>query len=125
MASYELVDVEGYDNWGVRILDGKYKDVVIGYGAVSAEEVPGQDQAKLNFQLGVLEPAEEKAALEDDDEFRMLTGDILRDIIMSAFDGKEDYRIGDKDASESGNDNTQEPDSERALRTSSYSISEG
>ena len=125
MVSYELVDVEGYDSWGVRIVDGKYKDVIIGYGAVSAQEVPEHDHAKLNFEMGVLEPKEESAALEGDDEFKMLTGQILRDIIMSSFDGEQDYRIGDKDASESGNDNTQEPDSERALRTSSYSIFEG
>ena len=64
MASYELVDVEGYDNWGVRIVDGKYKDVIIGYGAVSAEEVPGQDQAKLNFQLGVLDLLKKKLHLK-------------------------------------------------------------
>jgi len=125
MVSYELIDVEGYDSWGVRITDGKYKDVVVGYGAVSAQEVPEHDHAKLNFEMGVLEPKEESAALEGDVDFKMLTGDILRDIIMSAFDGTEDYRIGGEDASESGNNNTQEPNSERALRSSSYTISEG
>ena len=68
----------------VRILKGKYKDVVYQYGRVSVSEIPDTDQMKLSYSFDVLDaPTKyDRDELMGDTSFRHYLGDILTHIIM-------------------------------------------
>jgi hypothetical protein len=118
---YELIEIEGIENWGVKLLSGKYSDVVVTYGAVDAIE-NDDGTATLSYQVSVLSPLEEKSSIEGQEEFKLLTGEVLYDIITTAFDSG-DYRLGE-DSDDDRNNDTKERTAERGLFKAGYSISE-
>lgn len=80
--------------YGVKILAGKYEDVVVTYGKVSLKEDCGL--LRLNFQYMIEESSEHnKKELEKSNEFRNLLGDILSHIIETSVQSGK-FKLGDK-----------------------------
>ena len=82
---FDFTDENEAVKTGIKILEGKYKDVSYSYGLVSAEEVEETNEAKLSFQYMLLtSPLYKFDELRIDEEFRKLMGDILSDIILKS-----------------------------------------
>ena len=79
---YTFVSKEG-DNWAnICIRDGKFKDVIYNYGKVSVNPEKENDDGSLpfRFEYNIIDNALLKRE-EFGEEFFMLIGDILVDII--------------------------------------------
>jgi hypothetical protein len=85
---YELVELDGEENWCVKVKTGDYKDVVYKYNRVKViEPVHTDGYATLKFNYEVLYHAElPEEMFAQNDAFNGLIGDILYDLIMSLED---------------------------------------
>lgn len=113
---------EGEENWVIHIKKGKWADTYYKYGRVTMEppegltwedlENMGDEEVTplLSYNYGLIESPFDLEELVNDTEFNEYVGEILAHVINDAFE-KGDYKIGDKNASESGNDNTEDTDS--------------
>lgn len=110
---YTFTERDDTTHWTVHLLTGDYKDVYIQFGTVKLIPPEGgtldDEGAIMQFQYDILDlPAYlEKEDLESDEDFQNHLGDVLSHIIQDSFD-RGDYKIGDKDASKPGNNNTEE-----------------
>lgn len=118
MYNYETVEREGVDNWCIRITDGPYKDTVYYYEKVMIAPPEGKSWDDINdgvdmhpvltYNYVIIESDSDPEDIQKDPELDESVGDILVHLVQDTFD-KGDYKIGDKNASESGNDNPAEP----------------
>ena len=99
--SYGLVEnVEFGDGspspiYSVRILDKKYKDVIISYGKIGLSVQEDGQNATLSFKFQIEDPAKlDRKELEDSEDFNTYAGDLLSHIIQTAFDTGS-YKVGD------------------------------
>lgn len=93
---YTLVEHENSNFYGVKFLEGKYKDVVVVYGTVSLRESEDKEYAKLSFTFNVQDPAEHDAdTLSNSEEFKNYLGDMLQDIMVESLTEKG-AQIGSK-----------------------------
>jgi hypothetical protein len=77
---YVFVDIQDADVNAIRLLRGKYKDVVYCYGAASVNEECGL--ARLKFDYIIVDPG--TYVLDDltnDEEFHTMIGDMLVEMI--------------------------------------------
>ena len=85
---YTFVSKEG-DNWAnVCIQDGKFKDVIYNYGKVSVNHIEENDDGSLpfRFEYSIIDNASLQRE-EFGEDFFMLIGDILVDIIDDQLKG--------------------------------------
>ena len=79
---YTYVENPNHSLYGVRLLTGKYKDVIYQYGKVSIKESPELDIATLQFTYNIQEVASfTEDDLINDNEFKNHLGDVLTHII--------------------------------------------
>lgn len=83
-SDYSIVENPQSDFYGVKLNTGKWKNVIITYGAVSIKECTETGYATLAFSYqiedsGVFQPDE----LEGNEDFKNYLGDILSYIITS------------------------------------------
>ena len=64
--------------YGVKILKGKYKDVVYCYGEVKLKENPEKGECTLSFSYQIQKAPKE---LEENSEFVNYIGDVLKELI--------------------------------------------
>ena len=93
MNKYEIIFDDEYkdeDTAKIRILDGKYKDLVYHYNYVSFNE----ESVNLQFEYDIDETPEglevDKLKSEDRKEFETVLGDILVDIVESKNENRTD-----------------------------------
>ena len=93
MNKYKIIFDDEYkdeDTAKIRILDGKYKDLVYHYNYVSFNE----ESVNLQFEYDIDETPEglevDKLKSEDRKEFETVLGDILVDIVESKNDNRTD-----------------------------------
>lgn len=67
------------DLYGIKILKGKYKDVVFCYGEVKIKEDPANDQCKLSFNYQIQKSPK---GFKEDKEFDNYLGDVLTKLIQ-------------------------------------------
>ena len=93
MNKYKIIFDDEYkdeDTAKIRILDGKYKDLVYHYNYVSFNE----ESVNLQFEYDIDETPEglevDKLKSEDRKEFEIVLGDILVDIVESKNENRTD-----------------------------------
>ena len=93
MNKYKIIFDDEYkdeDTAKIRILDGKYKDLVYHYNYVSFNE----ESVNLQFEYDIDETPEglevDKLKSEDRKEFETVLGDILVDIVESKNENRTD-----------------------------------
>lgn len=105
MAATELIDYKILESSNdgdmseIEIIsdNDKWHGVTIRYGAISAREVDGTDEAVLSYDFNVTnQNPEQKWILENDPSLQNLVGDILFDILSNAVESEE-YTIGSGD----------------------------
>jgi hypothetical protein len=100
--SYSIPKDEG-STVHIRILRGKFKDVVYQYGKVGFDEQP-DGSVYLKFIYNIVESSAPKEELETDVEFKNHIGDILTTIISQ--------NLGERLNDEFGTDYSEESDSQ-------------
>jgi len=81
-SDYKYVVNENSSLYGVKLLSGKYKDVVFQYGKVSIKESPELDIATLQFTYSLVESATfNDDDLINDEGFKNHLGDVLTHVI--------------------------------------------
>mgnify|MGYP006198695109 CR=1 FL=1 len=95
-ADYQLVESNDIEFYGVKLLTGKWKDVLYIYGKVSIKESPELDIATLAFTYDIQEAGQfEESELIGDIDFRNYIGGILQNIMEESLDtGKVIGKIG-------------------------------
>lgn len=119
---YSFAERDDVENWVVHIKSGKWKETYVTFGKVTIQPPEGETwesleeksdgvdlEPVLSYNYGIIESPFDPEELIKDPEFNNHIGDLLSQIIQESFD-KGDYKIGDKDASESRNDNPEESD---------------
>ncbi len=93
MNKYEIIfddDYKDEDTAKIKILDGKYKDLVYHYNYVSFNE----ESVNLQFEYDIDETPEglevDKLKSEDRKEFETVLGDILVDIVETKNENRTD-----------------------------------
>ncbi len=93
MNKYEIIfddDYKDEDTAKIKILDGKYKDLVYHYNYVSFNE----ESVNLQFEYDIDETPEglevDKLESEDRKEFEIVLGDILVDIVETKNENRTD-----------------------------------
>lgn len=89
----------------IKIIRGKYKDVVYRYGKVSFEERFGQPTLKFYFEI-VDAGKHDQNTLNDSRIFHTMLGDILADIISNHSEKEDVYADAESDRT----DYIEEPD---------------
>jgi hypothetical protein len=79
----KLVEKEGVDFYGLKITEGKYKDVIFYIGQVRFIEDKENDQCTFKYDFKVDSTPDEYSIeeLNDDIEFKNTVGDILIEIL--------------------------------------------
>lgn len=112
-SEYMLIERDGCEHWCVQVVDGKYYGALFTYETVNLSPPEGSTWSDLeNESVDIYPVLSYTYDLIDmpvgyDDNFENYVGDILVDLLNDSFD-KGDYKIGDKDAGESGNNNPEE-----------------
>ena len=84
---YQLVESNNVEFYGVKLLTGKWKNVVYIYGEVKIKESPDLDLATLGFTYNIQEPAGfEEEDLINDIHFRNYIGGVLQNLIEDSLD---------------------------------------
>ena len=84
---YQLVESNDVEFYGVKLLTGKWKNVVYIYGEVKIKESPELDLATLGFTYNIQEPAGfEEEDLINDIHFRNYIGGVLQNLIEDSLD---------------------------------------
>jgi hypothetical protein len=96
---YQFVDFEDSEITGIRLLMKEYLDVVYHYNKVRVKEEVGIDMARLEFGYTLVNLGEQtQEALQDDENFHTILGDILTHILLT------------QQNEQTRTDNPQEPD---------------
>ena len=94
-SDYKFVESEQVDFYGIRLLTGKWKDVLYIYGKVSIKESPELDLATLTFTYNIQESAQyEPDDLINDPEFKDYLGAILEHIMTNSLNESEKNNLG-------------------------------
>ena len=94
-SDYKFVESEQVDFYGIRLLTGKWKDVLYIYGKVSIKESPELDIATLTFTYNIQESAQyEPDDLINDPEFKDYIGAVLEHIMKNSLDESEKNNSG-------------------------------
>lgn len=93
-SDYQLVESNDVEFYGVKLLTGKWKNVVYIYGKVQIKESQELDIATLSFTYNI----QDSAGYEDDDlindiNFRNYIGGILQHIIEDSLDYAEENNV--------------------------------
>ena len=80
-SDYQLVESNDVEFYGVKLLTGKWKNVVYIYGKVQIKESPELDIATLSFTYNI----QDSAGYEDDD--------LINDIIEDSLDYAEENNV--------------------------------
>lgn len=93
---YQLVESNDIEFYGVKLLTGKWKDVLYIYGKVSIKESPELDIATLAFTYDIQDAGQfEEAELIGDIDFRNYIGGVLQNIMEESLEiGKVIGKIG-------------------------------
>lgn len=84
---YSFVELEDVDVSAIKLLKGKYQDVIYCYGHASVNEEGVA--ARLSFDYIVIDPGKYTVEqLTQDEEFHIMIGDIL--VEMIAVEGKNE-----------------------------------
>jgi len=84
---YQLVESNNVEFYGVKLLTGKWKNVVYIYGEVKIKESPELDLATLGFTYNIQESAGfEEEDLINDIHFRNYIGGVLQNLIEDSLD---------------------------------------
>ena len=84
---YQLVESNDVEFYGVKLLTGKWKNVVYIYGEVKIKESPELDLATLGFTYNIQESAGfEEEDLINDIHFRNYIGGVLQNLIEDSLD---------------------------------------
>ena len=87
---YQLVESNNIEFYGVKLLTGKWKDVVYIYGKVSIKESPELDIATLAFTYDIQDAGQfEEDELIGDINFRNYIGGILQNIMEESLEEGE------------------------------------
>jgi hypothetical protein len=82
---YKLVFREGSEFYSVKLLKGKYSDVIFTYGKVQIKEPTEDGSLPLSFNWKLEEkPDTLEEILEESAEFQNYIGDILADLIQES-----------------------------------------
>ena len=93
-SDYKFVESEQVDFYGIRLLTGKWKDVLYIYGKVSIKESPELDIATLTFTYNIQESAQyEPDDLINDPEFKDYIGAVLEHIMEDSLAHAEENNI--------------------------------
>jgi len=84
---YQLVESNDVEFYGVKLLTGKWKNIVYVYGQVKIKESPELDIATLGFTYNI----QDSAGFEEDDlindiHFRNYIGGILQNVMEESLD---------------------------------------
>ena len=91
---YQLVESNDVEFYGVKLLTGKWKNIVYIYGKVSIKESEELDIATLSFTYNIQDSAEyEEDDLINDINFRNYIGGILQHIISDSLDYAEENNV--------------------------------
>ena len=90
---FKLVENDASDEfaefYGVKLITGKYKNIIVIYGKVSVQELD-TDEARLSFTYAVQDPADfDLEFLQGDEEFNNYLGAILEFFIQDSLENKE------------------------------------
>ena len=84
---YQLVESNNIEFYGVKLLTGKWKDVVYIYGKVSIKESPELDIATLAFTYDIQDAGQfEEDELIGDINFRNYIGGVLQNIMEESLE---------------------------------------
>jgi hypothetical protein len=84
---YQLVESNDVEFYGIKLLTGKWKDVVYIYGQVKIKESPELDIATLGFTYNIQEAGGfEEEDLINDIHFRNYIGGVLQNVIEESLD---------------------------------------
>ena len=84
---YQLVESNDVEFYGVKLLTGKWKNIVYIYGQVKIKESPELDLATLSFTYNIQDSAKyEEEDLINDIHFRNYLGGILQNIMEESLD---------------------------------------
>ena len=76
--------------YGVKLLTGKYKNIIVIYGKVSIVEDKENDEARLAFNYAIQDPADfDVEFLQSDEDFNNYLGAILQYVIEDSLANKE------------------------------------
>ena len=91
---YKFVESNQVEFYGIRLLTGKWKDVLYIYGKVSIKESPELDLATLTFTYNIQESAQyEPDDLINDPEFKNYIGAVLEHIMEDSLAHAEENNI--------------------------------
>ena len=94
-SDYKFVESDQVEFYGIRLLTGKWKDVLYIYGKVSIKESPELDLATLTFTYNIQESAQyEPDDLINDPEFKDYIGAVLEHIMKNSLDESEKNNSG-------------------------------
>jgi len=81
-ADYSFVESDNVEFYGIKLLTGKWKNVLYVYGKVSVRESPELDQATISFTYNIQEASNfEEDDLINDPEFKNYIGEVLQHIM--------------------------------------------
>ena len=92
---YKFVESEHIEFYGIKLLTGKWKDVLYIYGKVSIKESPELDIATLGFTYNIQDPGEfEPDDLINDSTFKDYIGAVLEHIMQNSLKESEKNNSG-------------------------------
>ena len=81
-ADYSFVESDNVEFYGIKLLTGKWKDVLYIYGKVSVRESPELDQATISFTYNIQESGSfEEDDLINDPKFKDYIGAVLQHVM--------------------------------------------
>jgi len=85
---WQLVEKADADLYAIKLLSGKYSDIIYTYGRVGAAEEENEDgNFVLSFDWKLeYKPEDMEEDLANSAEFQQYIGDILRDIIIDGYE---------------------------------------
>lgn len=87
---FKIVENAASEFYSIKLLTGKWKDVIFTYGAVSVKEDKELDSATLSFNWQLNDSAEcEPDDLTNNEEFQNYIGALLQYIISDSIQTKE------------------------------------
>lgn len=95
---FSLVENDGSGEfaefYGVKLITGKYKNVIVIYGKVSIKEDKENDEARLSFTYAIQDPADfDLEFLQKDEDFNNYLGAVLQFFIEDSL-SKQEAKIG-------------------------------
>ena len=89
---YKICEVSANGVCPIQITRGKFNGIKYAYGRVAIEEL--EDNAKLSFEYDIFDGVVDENSIE---EFKKMTGDILKDILIEQLDSNEVIYTGGTD----------------------------